>query len=99
MILVPASSRSLVQATIPLDPQTGIRTRYEAPEHPLGTLEETGAIQQWVPYPYGKAVVGVVGTLVVDVVVLIGENNTPSLDLGREGWRSVRVRPLVTQVR
>jgi hypothetical protein len=72
----------------------GIRTRYEAPEHPLGTLEETGAIQQWVPFSHGNAVVGVVGTLVVDVVVLFGENNPPSLDPGRDGWRSVRVRHL-----
>jgi hypothetical protein len=75
---------SLVQASLPLDPQTAIRAGDEAPEHALGSFEEPDAVQQRVPYTYSDAVVGVLGDLVVDVVVLFGEDYPLPLEPDRE---------------
>src|SRR5918997_2608387 len=69
-----------------------------APDQPLHPLEEVGAVQYGVPEPRGDAVVRVVGALVMDVVVLFGEDHTPGLQPAYKGRRGVHVRPFVELV-
>jgi hypothetical protein len=54
-----------------------------AANKPLGPLEEAKPVEQRVPDPDGDAVVGVVRAIVVDVVMLLGEDQTSLLKPGR----------------
>ena len=68
-----------VQASVALGAEEGVGAGYGAPDQALGPLEKAGPVEQGVPDADGDAVVGVVGALVMDVVVLLGENEVSFL--------------------
>jgi hypothetical protein len=70
-----------VQASVAFGPEQGVGAGYGAPDQALGPLEEAGPVEQGVPDADGDAVVGVVGALVMDVVVLLGEDQVLKLPI------------------
>src|SRR5918995_3060856 len=89
---------SPVGGLFPLRPELGIGAGDEAADQALRSFEEAGAVQQRVPEPGGDAIVSIVGALVVNVVVLFGEDHTPLLQPPYERRRGIHVRPLVELV-
>jgi len=72
-----------VEAPVPLGAEEGVGAGHGAADQALGPLEEPGPVEQRVPDADGDAIVGVVGALVVDVVVLLREDEVFNLPTDR----------------
>ena len=76
--------RFVVEASLTLGAEAGVRAGQDAPEQSFGPLEEAGPVEERIPDSNRDAVVSIVGAGVVDIVVFAGEDQTSPLEPDHE---------------